>query len=64
MHLSIRKVEVFEATREGKHLVIACSFAVNDKELCTYALIDCGDRGVTFVDQDFAHHHQKPAPHL
>jgi hypothetical protein len=39
---------------EGKHLVITCSLTVNNQEIPTHALIDCGAMGIAFIDQDFA----------
>jgi hypothetical protein len=49
---------------EGKHLVITCSLTVNNQEIPTYALIDCGATGIAFMDQDFARHHQIPLQEL
>ena len=43
---------------EGKHLVITCTLTVNNQEISTHALIDCGATGIVFMDQDFACHHQ------
>jgi hypothetical protein len=62
--LSVSKVEVLEGSMEGKHLVITCSMTVNNKEIPTHALIDCGATGIAFMDQDFAHHHQIPLQEL
>lgn len=45
---------------EGKHLVVSCSLNVNDEIIRTHALIDCGATGISFVDEDFARHHQLP----
>jgi hypothetical protein len=42
---------------EGKHVVITCTLIMNNQELFTHALIDCGATSITFMDQDFAHHH-------
>jgi len=62
--LSVSKVEVLEESMEGKHLVITCSLTVNNQEIPTHALIDCGASGIAFMDQDFARHHQIPLPEL
>jgi hypothetical protein len=43
---------------EGKHLVITCSLTVNNEEIPTHALIDCGATGIAFMDRDFACHHR------
>ena len=45
---------------EGKHLVILCNLFFGDKTIATHALIDCGATGVSFVDENFACHHQLP----
>jgi len=37
---------------------------VNNQEIPTYALIDCGATGNAFMDQDFARHHQIPLQNL
>jgi hypothetical protein len=58
--LSVSKGEVLEGSMEGKHLVITCSLTVNNQEISTHALIDWGDTGIAFIDQDFARHHQIP----
>jgi len=55
--LSVSKVEVLEGSMEGKHLVITCTLTVNNCEIPTHALIDCGTTGIAFIDRDFAHHH-------
>jgi len=57
-------VEVLEGSMEGKHLVITCSLTVNNQEIPTHALIDCGATGIAFMDQDFARHHQIPLQEL
>jgi len=49
---------------EEKHLVITCTLTVNNQEIPTHALIDCGATGIAFMDQDFAHHHQIPLQEL
>jgi len=62
--LSVSKVEVLEGSMEGKHLVITCTLTVNNQEIPTHALIDCGATGIAFMDQDFARHHQIPIQEL
>jgi hypothetical protein len=57
-------VEVLEESIEGKHLVITCTLTAKNQEIPTYALIDCGARGIAFLDQDFAHHHHVPLQKL
>jgi len=42
---------------EGKDLVITCTLTVNNQEIPTNVLIDCGAPCIAFMDQDFAHHH-------
>jgi hypothetical protein len=37
---------------------------VNNQEIPTHALIDCGATGIAFMDQDFARHHQIPLQEL
>jgi predicted aspartyl protease len=49
---------------ERKHLVITCSLTVNNQEIPTHALIDCGATGIAFMDQDCARHHQIPLQEL
>ena len=56
--LSVSKVEVLEGSLEGKHLVITCTLSLNDQEVPTHVLINCGATGITFMDRDFACHHQ------
>jgi len=62
--LSVSKVEVLEGSMEGKHLVISCTLTVNNQEIPTHALIDCGATGIAFMDQDCARHHQMPHEEL
>jgi len=57
-------VEVLEGSMEGKHLVITCTLTVNNQEISTHALIDCGATGIAFMDQDFARHYQIPLHEL
>jgi len=37
---------------------------VNNQEIPTHALIDCGATGIAFMDQDFTSHHQIPLEEL
>ena len=53
-------MEVLEESKEGKHLVMTCTLTMNNKEIPTHALIDCGATGIAFRDQDSAPHHQIP----
>lgn len=53
-------VVVEEMSMEGKHLVVSCTLTFSDKNIRMHALIDCGATGISFVDEDFAHHHQIP----
>jgi len=55
--LSVGKVEVLEGSMERKHLVITCTLTVNNQEISTHGLMDCGATGIAFMDQDFARHH-------
>jgi hypothetical protein len=57
---SISKVDVLEGSMEGKHLVITGSLTIRDQMIQTHALIDCGAKGIAFMDQDFARHHEVP----
>jgi len=45
---------------EGKHIVLSCTLSFGDKTIATHALIDCGATGISFVDENFASHHQIP----
>ena len=49
---------------EGKHLVITCTLTVNNQEIPTHVLIDCGAMGIAFMDQNFLRHHQIPLQEL
>ena len=57
-------MEVLEGSMEGKHLVITCTLTVNNQEIPTHALIDCGATGIAFMNQDIARHHQIPLQEL
>jgi hypothetical protein len=58
--ISVSKVEILDGSMEGKHLVITGTLTVNNQEILTHALIDCGAMGIEFMDQAFARHHQIP----
>jgi hypothetical protein len=62
--LSVSKMEVLEGSMEGEHLVITCILTVNNQEIPTHALIDCGATGIAFVDQDIVRQHQIPLQEL
>jgi hypothetical protein len=62
--LSVSKVDVLKGSIEAKHLLITCTLTVQDKEIPTDALIDCGAMGIAFMDQDFARHHQIQFPEM
>jgi hypothetical protein len=49
---------MFFADVEGKHLFITCTLTVNNQEIPTHALSDCGATGIAFRDQYFTRHHQ------
>jgi hypothetical protein len=49
---------------EAKHLVITCTLIMNDEEIPTHPLIDCGATGIAFMCQDYASHHQLPHQEL
>jgi hypothetical protein len=49
---------------EVKHLVIICLLTVNNQEIPTDALINCGATGIAFLNQDFARHHLIPLQEL
>ena len=50
---------MLEVLMEGKHLAMTCTFTVNNEEIPTHALIDCGTPGIAFMDQYFPCRHQK-----
>jgi hypothetical protein len=58
--LSVSKVEELKGSTEGKHFVITYTLPLNNHEIPTHALIDCGATGIAIMDQDFAHHLQIP----
>jgi hypothetical protein len=46
----MEKVEVLEGSMEGKHLVIPCTLTMNNWEIPTHAVINCGATGIAFMD--------------
>ena len=58
--LTLSQVEVLEGSMEGKHSVIICTLTMNDEEIPTHILIDCGATGIAFMDQNLARHHPIP----
>jgi hypothetical protein len=62
--LSVSKVEGLEGSMEGKHLVITSTLTVNNQEIRTPAVIDCGATGFAFTYHDFSHHHEIPLQEL
>ena len=57
-------MEVLKGSSKGKQLVVTCTLTVNDQELPTHALIDCGMTGIAFMNQDFARDRQIPLQEL
>jgi hypothetical protein len=43
-------VEVLNGSIEGKHLIITYTLTVNNKEIPTHVLINCGATGIVFMD--------------
>jgi len=43
---------------KGKHLVVLFNIYIGNRNVAIHALIDCRAMGITFVDEDFACHHQ------
>jgi hypothetical protein len=64
LELSFRMVEVLEGSMEGKHLVITWTLTINNQEIPTHPLIDCGATGIAFKDHEFACYHQIPLPQV
>jgi hypothetical protein len=57
---TVRDIAIKEGSMDGNHLIMICTPSLDSKEIPTYALIDCGATGYTFIDQDFANHHHLP----
>ena len=58
--VSLTEVELTEDQLDGKHIVISCLLSFGDIRVQTYALIDCGATGYTFVDEEFTRQYQIP----
>jgi predicted aspartyl protease len=59
----VKDTAIEEGSMDGNHLVVTCTLSLNNKEIPTHALIDCGATGYAFIDQDFANRHQlSPRP--
>jgi predicted aspartyl protease len=54
----VKDAAIEEGSMDGNHLIMICTLSLNNKEIPTHALIDCGATGYAFIDQDFANHHQ------
>jgi hypothetical protein len=60
---AVKDAAIEEGSMDGNHLIITCTLSLNNKEIPTHALIDCGAMGYTFIDQDFTDYHQlSPCP--
>jgi hypothetical protein len=59
---AVKDAAIEEGSMDGNHLIVTCTLSLNNKEIPTHALIDCGATGCAFIDQDFANHHQL-SPH-
>ena len=60
LHLSVHKVEVLEGSMEGKYFVITYTVPVGNWEKLPHALIDCGARGISFMDEVITPKNQIP----
>jgi len=49
---------------EKKDLVITCILTLNNQQIPTHTLIDCGATGIALMDQDFTCHYQIPLQEL
>ena len=58
--MCLSSLSVSEIVKEARHLVVLCKLSFSNKTIATHALIDCGANGITFIDEDFARHHQLP----
>jgi predicted aspartyl protease len=59
----VKDAAIEEGSMDGNHLIMMCTLSLNNKEIPTHSLIDCGATGYRFIDQDFADHHQlSPCP--
>src|SRR5271169_2591351 len=57
---SVSETILEEGSMDGNHLVITCTLSDNENKIRTHALIDSGATGYSFIDEDFAHHHNLP----
>lgn len=57
-------MEIFEGSMQGKHSVITYTLTVQNQEIATHALIDCGATGIALMDNNFARNHQIPLQEL
>jgi len=53
-----RGVEEYEL--EGEHLVVAATICNNDHSIQTSAMIDTGETGFAFIDENFVRQHNLP----
>jgi predicted aspartyl protease len=59
----VKDAAIEEGSIDGNHLIVTYTLSLNNKEIPTHALIDCGATGYAFIDQDFTDHHQlSPRP--
>jgi hypothetical protein len=54
----VKDAAIEEGSMDGNYLIVTCTLSLNNKELPTHALIDCGAMGYAFIDQDFTDRHQ------
>jgi hypothetical protein len=54
----VKDTAIEEGSIDGNHLIVTYTLSLNNKEIPTYTLIDCGAIGYAFIDQDFANCHQ------
>jgi predicted aspartyl protease len=55
---AVKDIAIKEGSIDRNYLVIMYTLSLKNKEIPTYALIDCGATGYAFIDQDFANHYQ------
>jgi hypothetical protein len=54
----VKDTAIEEGSMDGNHLVVMCTLSLNNKEIPTHTLMDCGATGYAFIDQDFTDYHQ------
>jgi hypothetical protein len=54
---SISSAKIKESSMESNHLVVKCSLNIRDRLINMHTLIQYGNTGIAFVDQDLVHHH-------